>query len=79
MKEFRIYILNADNINISGYDIEEWNLYQEQHNKLTDDAKEFINEVERIGSVYSLFGFQNAFNIDEEIELNDWVFITNHY
>ena len=81
-KEFRVYVLSADNDNelkLSGYEIENWNHYQEQHNKLTEEANKFIELCEAEGSVFSLTGFQTAFNLDETISLNDYIFITNSY
>jgi len=79
MKEFRVYILSADALDISAYDIENWVLYAEQHNKLTEEAKEFVKIAEEQDSVYSLYGFQMAFNLEQAVGMNDWVFITNAY
>ena len=79
MKEFRVYVLSADAFDISAYDIENWVLYAEQHNKLTEEAKEFVRIAEEQGSVYSLYGFQMAFNLEETVGMNDWIFITNAY
>ena len=78
-KEYRVYVLSADNIMTSGYDIEEWVNYQERYNSLHEDAKSFIEVCKDKGEVYSLIGFQYAYNVDECIVANDWVFITNCY
>lgn len=81
-KEFRVYTINADDLgdlNISAHDIKDWDLYQDYYNKLTQQAEEFINICEQKGSVYSLDGFMIAFNLDQTISQNDYIFITNNY
>jgi len=78
-KEYRVYVLDADCSKFTSYDIDNWLSYQEIHGKLTDDAKTFISECERVGNVYTLTGFNNASNL-EEINLNNsYIFITNCY
>lgn len=74
-KELRVFVLSADDVITSGYDIEDWSYYQE----LPKEAKEFINKAQTNGSVYSLIGFQNAMNLEEISSENTWFFITNKY
>jgi hypothetical protein len=78
-KEIRVYVLEAGLINISAYDIENWNLYQEQHKKLLPEAENFITLCESRGNVYTLHGFMQAFNLEETINLGSYVFFTNNY
>jgi hypothetical protein len=81
-KEMRVYVMSADydfDFDISGYEIENWVGYQEQHNKLPSNAEKFIEVCENNGTVYSMYGFHQAFNIEESIGTNDYVFITNFY
>lgn len=79
MKEFRVYLIEADDIDTTSYDIENWSLYAERHNKLTEEAEQFITECENIGEVYSLEGFQNACNLEDINISNSYIFITNCY
>ena len=79
MKEFRVYVIEADDTDATSYDIEDWSLYAEGHNKLTEEAKHFISECENIGEVYSLLDFQNACNLEDVNISNSYVFITNCY
>ena len=79
MKEFRVYLIEADDTDVTSYDIENWSLYVEHHNKLTEEAKQFITECENIGQVYSLEGFQNACNLEDVNISNSYIFITNCY
>jgi hypothetical protein len=82
-KKPRVYVLNADDIpddfNMSGHSIVDWVNYEEQHGKLTDEAERFITLCEEVGNVYSLYGFLEAFNVEEMIGMNDFVFITRAY
>jgi hypothetical protein len=79
-KEYRVYVLSANDITIDGgYAIDIWNDYEQNGDELPDEAKEFINLAEEKGQVYSLKGFMVAFNINEEVGMNDWVFITKKY
>lgn len=81
-KEYRVYVLDAStefDFGMSGYEIENWVLYQEQHNRLLENAEKFISKCEEEGEVYSLHSFQNALNL-EDININYvYVFITNCY
>ena len=79
MKKQKVYVLNATDFKTSAYDIENWALYAEKHNKLLPEALEFIQKAEEQGTAYSIYGFQMAFNLEETIGMNDWVFITNCY
>lgn len=79
MKEFRVYVIEADETDATSYDIENWSLYAEYHNKLTADAEDFISECENKGQVYSLQGFQNACNLEYVNVSNRYIFITNCY
>ena len=54
MKEVKVYLINLDDWKVEDMD----NLLE-----LTDE--EFMNESERQGKVYSLKGFQKAFNLEE--------------
>jgi hypothetical protein len=76
-KELRVFVLSADNINTSAYEIEEWSYWSEE--TLPSEALHFIKLAEENGSVYSLIGFQNAINFEEVSSENTWIFITNKY
>ena len=79
-KEHRVYVLSADDISIDGgYAIDNWNDYEQEGEDLPKEAKGFIALAEEKGQVYSLKGFMVTFNINEEIGMNDWVFITQAY
>ena len=80
-KEHRVYVLSADDSNAfdGGYAIDNWNDYEQAGEDLPDEAKEFIALAEAKGQVYSLKGFMVTFNINEEVGMNDWVFITQAY
>lgn len=79
IKEFRVYVVSADYTDTSAYDIQNWKLYEEMHNTLLQEAKDFIAVAEENGAVYSLSGFQDVMNF-EEINLNNsWIYITNNY
>lgn len=85
MKEYRSYWLSASDEklckhipNISGYLIKDWADCPEGKN-LPLSALKFIKICEEQGTVASLKGFMVAFNIEEEIGMNDYVFITNKY
>jgi hypothetical protein len=59
--EYRVYVLSANDITIDGgYDIQDWALADE----LPKEAHDFIEQAEIKGSVYSLSGFMDAFNIE---------------
>lgn len=78
-KETRVYVLSADidlGFPMSGYEIQNWLSYQENHGKLPPNAELFIEEAEKQGSVYSLYGFHEAFNIEQSVGNNDYIFIT---
>lgn len=79
MKEFRVYLIEADETDVTSYDIESWGLYAKYHNKLTQEAESFITECENKGQVYSLQGFQEACNLEEVNISNSYIFITNCY
>ena len=79
IKEHRVYVLEVDDCEFKFYDIEDWGLYQEKHDKLHQDAEEFISKCELIGEVYSLQGFQNAYNLGDIDIANSYIFITNNY
>ena len=79
-KEIRVYVLSANEIQIDGgYAIDNWNDYEQAGQELPDEAKLFIRLAEKNGSVYSLKGFMVAYNINEEVGANDYVFITQAY
>lgn len=81
-KEYRVYILDVDieaDFDINAYEVENWVLYQERHEKLTTEAEKFISLCEEQGEVYSLNGFQNALNIEDININNNFIFITNCY
>lgn len=78
-REIRAYILSADedfDFEMSGYEIENWVLYYEQHGKHLDNALAFIERCEEVGSVCSLYGLHSALNIEEGFGSNDYIFIT---
>lgn len=58
-KEIRVYIINCHNT--------EFSFRKAEADERFDDIK---NEAERLGSVYSLNGFQEAIN-NEEVELGN--------
>jgi hypothetical protein len=78
-KEFRVYVLSANNSNVDGYSIDNWNDCEKRGEELPQEAKDFMNAAERNGTVYSLTGFMVAFNINQEVGMNDWIFITQAY
>ena len=85
-KELRVFVVSADNESLnhevfrgmSGYSVDNWADTPDGY-ELEDDAKAFIEIAEQLGQVYSIKGFMVAFNITEDISLNDYVFITNKY
>ena len=78
-KEFRVYILSADNFDTNGYEIENWKAFEQETNRLDDKTLEFISVCKEEGVVYSLNGFQNALNRKEINITNKLVYITNKY
>lgn len=80
-KETRVYVLSADKFSADkgGYSMDIWNDYEQAGEELPADAKLFIEEAEKNGSVFSLKGFMVAYNINEEVGANDYVFITSAY
>ena len=81
-KEFRVYVLSVDNdneLNLSGYKIENWSYFEKFEGKLPEEANKFIELCKEEGLVYSLTGFQKAYNLYQTINLNDYIFITNNY
>jgi hypothetical protein len=80
-KETRVYVLSADDFSpeIGGFALDIWNDSEQAGEDLPDEAKRFITMAEEIGQVYSLKGFMVAFNINEEVGMNDYVFITQAY
>jgi len=81
MKEPRVYVLSASNFSpdMGGYSMDIWDDYRLEGQELPEEAKEFIAMAEKEGRVYSLKGFMVAFNINEEVGMNDYVFITSAY
>lgn len=75
VKELRVYFLSADEVETNAYDIENWSGQKD----LPKEAKDFINQAEENGNVYSLRGFQDAINFEEFSTENTWVFITDKY
>ena len=70
MKEVRVYVLWVDAF----------------FEKFGDDARvesinkeEFVEEAERLGMVYSLQGFQNAFNFDTINSYDSFILITDEF
>ena len=80
-KETRVFVLSASDFSADkgGYSMDIWNDYEREGQELPDEAKLFIKEAEDKGQVYSLKGFMVAFNINEEVGMNDYVFITSAY
>jgi len=81
MKEPRVFILSASNFDSSkgGYSMDIWNDYEREGQELPAEAQEFMKQAETEGRVYSLKGFMVAYNINEEVGMNDYVFITSLY
>jgi hypothetical protein len=82
-KELRVYWVSEyeefENFTPSEQEIDNWDSYQEQHPStlLPKNASDFIERAETRGNVYSLRGFQEAYNNDM---LNiGFIFITNNY
>lgn len=50
-KETRIYLIDLETV--------------DEYDPLTKTDNEFMDKAEELGTVYSLFGFQEAFNCDE--------------
>lgn len=75
IKEMKVFLLSADNVDTNAYEIEEWI----NSEILPDSAIAFIEQAEEEGFVYSLIGFQNAINLEEISSENTWIFITNKY
>lgn len=75
-KELRFFVISADHPNlwedISGTVISLW----QEDKELCVQAQRFIKLAEKEGAVYSYKGFMVAMNINEEVGMNDWVFIT---
>lgn len=82
MKEIRAFIVDTGDErlpdNMSGYLIDDW-ADTPENEELDDDAKLFISIAEEDDHVYSIKGLMVAFNINEEVSLNDYIFITNKY
>lgn len=83
IKEPRYYVVDASNPELckqiqhmSGYVIDNWS---EENEPLDKDAEKFMKIAEKEGRVYSSIGFMVAFNIEQEISLNDWIYITDKY
>ena len=78
-KELRFFVVNADHPDlwddIIGSDISLW---QEDY-ELGFHAKKFIEIARKENCEYSYKGFMVAFNINEEVGMNDWIFITDKY
>lgn len=80
MKEFRVYILSAnDEFDTNGYKIENWKAFEQKINRLDTKAEEYISACEKRGEVYSLIGFENVINHSEIDLSNSWIYITNNY
>lgn len=60
MKEFRVYVVNADNQSFDGFAVE-----------MTDE--QFMTEAETLGTVYTLEGFEIVFNIGEIQSDTDYI------
>jgi hypothetical protein len=61
-KEIRVYVVNCGDSDLGTWE-------------LTRHKEKFMQEAEKLGSVYSLQGFQNAIN-DEELNLvNSFILI----
>ncbi len=76
-KEQTFYILSANHIGISGYDIEEWYSYVQKSYPLPKEALEFMELAKKHGLVLNTESFIEHFNILQTIGTNDWIFITN--
>jgi hypothetical protein len=80
MKEFRVFILESDNeFDTNGYMIENWKEYEKVTNTLDEQAEKYISVCEKLGTVYSLNGFETALNLQEIDLSNSWIYITNNY
>jgi hypothetical protein len=78
-KETRVYVLSASETDCNGYEIDVWSESERNGQELPQEAKDFIRAAEENGSVYSLTGFMVAFNINEEVGMYDYIFITQAY
>lgn len=75
MKEYRVYVNDLESVNVDQAKIQSWNDLPE----LDDDAQEFITTAENEGCIYTLNGFQLAFNNENISDVNDIIFITNKW
>lgn len=73
-----VYVLSASEVSVSGYAIQEWVEHDKHNNTLHPEAEEFIKVCKKEGFIYSLEEFQDAFNIEESIGANDWIYITRN-
>jgi len=71
----RFYVVSANDVETSGYDIENWSGYD----KLPKEAKEFIKIAEENGSAWNIDQFHYEFNICESVGANDWIFVTDKH
>lgn len=70
MKDIKVYVVNADDIEeetLSAYDIQDWE-------KGDPRARYFKDLAERTGYVLTLTEFQNKWNL-EEISMNTFIYI----
>lgn len=81
MKETRYYILDVDFCMKYVYadKIQDWIAYEEQHGKLTTEAKQFIEDCEQNGEVMTQSMFINQFNLCSISAENSYIYVTNNY
>jgi hypothetical protein len=75
MKEYRVYFLELDVLDINGSDIEQWH----QDKELCEDAVDFIEQAEVRGYVFSVEGFIDSLNLQEFNPDHYFCFVTNKY
>jgi len=80
-KETRVYVLAASEFSAEkgGYSMDIWNDYEQAGLELPEEAKVFMKEAEEKGGVFSLKEFLVAYNINDEVGMNNYVFITKAY
>ena len=74
-KEYRVYFLELDVLDINASDIIQWHLDEE----LCVDALNFIEEAEVRGNVFTIEGFINSLNLEGFNTDHYFCFVTSKY
>ncbi len=78
MKNLTVYVLSADDDKVStdAYTIQEWSEIEDAGGKMPKEAFEFMQRAASLGNAYSVSDFLLAYNLEETVGMNDWVFIS---